>query len=134
MYEITDHLYYGGLEAASDHSQYSENGIEHVLQLTYEPPENGYPQDVTTHTYSMMDGPRNDENVFQNAAQKTVELLEANSRVFVHCSAGRSRSVCVAAAALGRLEGIRFETALDRVREAGPAGPHQTLIVHGRQF
>ena len=134
MYQITGRLYYGGLEVASEHDQYLENGIDHVIQLTYEPPEDGYPKDVTTHTYSMMDGPRNDENVFREAARNTAELLESNSRIFVHCSAGQSRSVCVAAAALGRFEQIPFETALKRVREAGPTGPHEALIARGRQF
>ena len=82
----------------------------------------------------MMDGPRNNENVFREAARNTVELLETNSRAFVHCPAGQSRSVCVAAAALGRFEQIPFETALERVREAGPTDPHEALIARGRQF
>ena len=94
MYQITDRLYYGGLEAAGEHDQYLENGIDHVIQLTYEPPENAYPKQVTTHTYSMMDGPRNDENVFREAARNTVELLESNSRVFVHCGRAESFGLC----------------------------------------
>lgn len=134
MYEITDNLYYGGLEDAGDSAPYREREIEHVIQLTYEPPGSGYPKDVEVHTFSMMDGPQNDEATFRAAVSKIVEILEANATVLVHCSAGRSRSVCVAAAALGQFEQLSFEEAFAQVEEVGPVSAHEALRVRAETY
>lgn len=55
MREVTEQLYYGGIESAADLAQYRRHGIEHVIQLTYEEPTGGYPDHVDVHTFSMMD-------------------------------------------------------------------------------
>ena len=132
MYKITNQLYYGGIEAAGDSTRLLEHGIEHVIQLTYESPEGGYPEYAQVHRFSMMDGPRNDKTVFLDAVSQTVELLEQDTHVLVHCSAGRSRSVCVAAASLCQVELIPFEDAFDRIRSNSPVNAHETLREHGR--
>ncbi|WP_254807898.1 dual specificity protein phosphatase family protein [Natronosalvus amylolyticus] len=130
MYEVSERLYYGGLEAAGTDLR---RDIDHVIQLTYESPEAGYPDDVSVHTFSMMDGPRNDETVFCGAVSKAVELLEQEYTVLVHCSAGRSRSTCVTAAAYARHESVSFENAMARVREAGPVNAHEALLRRGKR-
>ncbi|MFP9191202.1 dual specificity protein phosphatase family protein [Natrialbaceae archaeon A-CW1-1] len=132
MYEITNNLYYGDIESASDTQQCREYGISHIIQLTYERPDSGYPDDAEIHTFSMMDGPRNNEAVFQNAVSKIVELLDRRATVLVHCSAGRSRSTCVSAAALARSDSISFEQAIGHVRSAGPVNAHEALLLHGK--
>ena len=127
MYSITDRLYYRGLDSAGDLALYREHDIEHVVQLTYQPPDDGYPEDVDVHQFSMMDGPRNDETVFRAAVSKTVELLEGDSTVLVQCSAGRSRSVCVATAAFSRCKQLSFEDAFATVQKSGPVSAHDAL-------
>lgn len=129
MYEVSKRLYYGGLEASGAGRC---RDVDDVIQLTYESPEAGYPDDVSVHTFSMMDGPRNDETVFRDAVSKTVEMLEQENTVLVHCSAGRSRSTCVTAAAYARHESISFENAMARVSEAGPVNAHEALLCRGK--
>lgn len=132
--KISKNLYYGGIEAAGDREQYREYDIGHAIQLTYEEPENGYPPEVTVHTFSMMDGPQNDEDVFRSAVAKVVALLRDDAKILVHCSAGESRSACVAAAALGRFESMSFDEALAKVRKAGPVNAHESLLTRGRTY
>jgi protein-tyrosine phosphatase len=88
MHEVINHLYYSGIEAAADQDRYRQHDIEHVIQLTYEDPTGGYPDNVDVHTFSMMDGPQNDDRVFRAAVSKAVQLVERDHRLFVHCSAG----------------------------------------------
>ncbi|MFC7060082.1 dual specificity protein phosphatase family protein [Halovenus salina] len=132
MREVTEQLYYGGTESAANHDQYQRHGIEHVIQLTYEEPTGGYPDHVDVYTFSMMDGPQNNEDVFRAAVSKAVSLVGQGHRVLVHCSAGQSRSVCVTAATLSRVESLSFDEAFERLRETGPVNTHETLRDHGR--
>jgi protein-tyrosine phosphatase len=117
MRKVTEQLYYGGIESAADLEQYRRHDIEHVLQLTYEEPAGGYPDYVDVHTFSMMDGPQNDEAVFRAAVLKAVSLVEQDHRVLIHCSTGQSRSICVTAATLGRIEPLSFDEAFEKHRE-----------------
>lgn len=55
--------------------------------------------------------------------------------VLVHCSAGASGSVSVAAAALAAEEGLTLGEALVRVRGARvEADPHPALVGHARRY
>jgi hypothetical protein len=65
MHKITEKLCFGGIEAAADSDQHNRHGIDHVIQLAYSDPDVGCPTGVAIHTFSMIDGPWNDEGVFR---------------------------------------------------------------------
>ena len=117
MQEVTAGLFVADIEQAGDHARYDAHAITDVLKLTHEPPETGYPRSVTIHEFAMMDGPRNDQVILQRAVATAVDQLAAGGRVVIHCSAGASRSVAVAAATIAVRQDRRFETGLDVIRE-----------------
>ena len=119
MHRVAENLHVGGLDAAGDGAALRAAGIETVVSLTHDPPTGGYPDGVRVVREPMVDGPRNDATAFERVVDATRGTLAAGERTLVHCSAGSSRSVTVAAAALAGVT--------DRARggpvAAPPGGP-----------
>jgi atypical dual specificity phosphatase len=129
MHRVTDHLYVGGLEAAADGATLRAAGIEVVVGLTHSTPTDGYPAGPRVVREPMRDGPQNDAAAFERAVEATREAVAADRPTLVHCSAGSSRSVAVAAAALACASDRSLETAVERVIERRPpADPHPALV------
>jgi protein-tyrosine phosphatase len=133
MERVSKNLFVGDLQDAGSPGQHHRHGIESVVRLTHEDPEDGYPKHVEVYRYPLLDGPQHDPDTFQEAVFKTVELLESGSRVLVHCSAGASRSPTVAAAALTHHQETGFGEALEKVRETSSIKPHPALVETGEQ-
>ena len=133
MDRVGEGLYIADIEQAGTHRLYTDHGITAVVQLTYQPPDEGYPENVHHDQFEMMDGPRNDRQAMRAAIEKTVERLAAGERVVVHCAAGLSRSVGVAAGALSLHEGITFTDALQRIAEIKRVNIHDVVHQHARQ-
>jgi len=128
---VTDRLSISGSAAAGDHRQYRERGINAVVQLTHSEPEGGYPAGVAVHQHAMVDGPRNDAGTLQRAVARTVVLVCDEKHVLVHCSAGASRSVAVAGAALAVLDGEPTGAAVERVASArGAVNVHPAVLAN----
>jgi len=117
MDKITELLYLSDIEQAGQPESYGRHGISEVVKLTYNTPDDGYPDSVAVHEFSMMDGPRNDPEVMAEAAEMTASIMENGDAVLVHCSMGTSRSVGVAAAALAVYNDIKSEEGLNTLRE-----------------
>jgi atypical dual specificity phosphatase len=126
-------IYIGGSEDASDNTRIENEGIDAVVKLAYESPDNGYPDSVEVYEYSMTDGPKNDRERFKAAVKKLLELFEDGKTVFVHCSMGRSRSPTVSAAAIAVHEDVSFESALETIRSSRDIGPHAVLLRRGKR-
>jgi protein-tyrosine phosphatase len=126
-------LYIGDAIDASDHQKIKSRGVDSVVKLTYSGPDDGYPDSVDVHEYSMRDGPQNDPETFRQAVEHLRELFREGKTVFVHCNAGSSRSPTVSAAALALHEDVEFETALDTIRDSRDIQPHQALLNRGRE-
>lgn len=58
---------------------------------------------------------RCDQEVFDAAVERVIDLLEDGETVLVHCQQGRSRSAAVVACVLARREGIGLRTAFQRL-------------------
>lgn len=132
MNEVTSQLYVGDIQQAGRPQAYRRHEIEAVVQLTHSNPDNGYPDGVEVHQHAMRDGPQNDSARMTAAVSETVSLLESGHRVFVHCSAGASRSIAVVTGALAIHEGLPFEAAFDRVRTTRQVQVHPTVFEHAR--
>ena len=124
-------LYIGDSDDASDHAKIESEEVDAVLKLTYETPEDGYPDSVEVYEYSMTDGPKNDRERFEQAVRKLLDLFENGETVFVHCSMGTSRSPAVSAAAIAVYEDVSFESALETIRESREVNPHTVLLERG---
>lgn len=131
MDRVAEGLYVADIEAAGTPRLYSEHDITAVVQLTHRPPESGYPGAVEHVYHAMMDGPRNDRQTMAAAIEATADLLRRGERVLVHCSAGESRSVAVAAGVLSLRDGLTFPEALERVA-ASSARLHEAVRENAR--
>jgi len=126
---MTDYeLYIGDFQDASRPEKLQERGVNSVLKLTYQDPKEGYPDSVEVHEFIMVDGPRNEYEVFVEAVERLLELFESGNTVFAHCNAGMSRSPTVSAAAIALHESMEFESALDKIRESRNIQPHPALL------
>ena len=129
MHRVGENLYVSGSGPAADHGRLREAGIETVVGLTHESPSGGYPEGVRVVREPMMDGPRNDAEAFERAVDATRDALAAGRTTLVHCSAGSSRSVAVAATALACATDRGLERALGTVLDRRPpADPHPALV------
>jgi len=129
MHQVADGLYVGGIGAASEESALHDAGIEVVVGLTHDPPAGGYPDAVRVVREPMVDGPRNEAPAFERAVEATRDALTSDERALVHCSAGSSRSVAVAAAALTEATDRDLEAAFGQVVDRRPpADPHPALV------
>lgn len=90
--------------------------------------------------YNMSDGDtgyggRSDYKLFADAATDLYYRLKNGQSVLIHCHMGRSRSVSVATAALGRLLTLRRSDAYEIVRRYRPqAQPKQLLYGYIKQY
>ncbi|PSP99545.1 protein phosphatase [Halobacteriales archaeon QS_4_70_19] len=100
MHRVEDGLYVGGIEAAADGAILRAAGIRTVVALTHTEPTGGYPDEVYVVREPVRDGPDHDGVAFERAVAATRRALVAGEPTLVHCSAGSSRSVTVAATAL----------------------------------
>jgi atypical dual specificity phosphatase len=125
-------LYIGDILDASNHERIEKREIDSVLKLTYETPDDGYPNSVEVHEFSLTDGPQNDYERFKKAVEKLLELFDGGDTVFVHCSAGKSRSPTVSAAAIALHEDVEFRSAIETIRESRDINPHPILLKRGK--
>ena len=129
MHRVAENLHVGGLDAAGDGAALRAAGIETVVSLTHDPPTGGYPDGVRVVREPMVDGPRNDATAFERVVDATRGTLAAGERTLVHCSAGSSRSVTVAAAALAGVTDRGLAAALGAVlSRRPPADPHPAPV------
>lgn len=126
-------IYIGNSNDASDHARIENEGVDAVLKLTYEDPDNGYPDPVDVYEYNMTNSPKNDRERFEEAVKRLLELFEDGKTVFVHCSMGKSRSPTVSAAAIAVYEDVTFDSALETIRVSRDINPNAVLLNRGKR-
>ncbi len=125
---MREDLYVGDARDAENHETLAAAGVTAVVKLTRIEPEADYPTFTTVSEVPLIDGPQNDHADMETAVATLADLLDDDETVFVHCSAGASRSVTVAAGGLALEEGCSLSTALERVVETHPPShPHPAL-------
>lgn len=131
MTPIRDELYVGDIQHAARHENYERAGIDTVLSLAHAEPDRPYPESVRVERVPLLDGPQNDLADTRRAVETLHDRLTADETVFVHCSAGASRSVSVAAAGLALREGTETTVgdALDEIADRHPQShPHPAIV------
>lgn len=129
MDEVVDGLFVGAVGDAGDKALMCEYGVEAIISLTHDSPDDGFHSDLEVVRLPMKDGPQNDQQVFEQAVIHVLSRLRAGDNVLVHCSAGASRSPAVAATALALYKEVGLETALEQVaNRRNAADPHEAVI------
>jgi protein-tyrosine phosphatase len=135
MNAITDRIVVGDIRDAAAHDRLAAHEVSVVLTLTHSDPERAYPDSVRVVAVPMVDGPQNEFETFERAVDELRAALDAGETVFVHCTAGASRSVSVVAAALAVRENLPLPDAFAAVADERPvAQPHEALIRQAERY
>ena len=118
---ITDNIYLSDEEDASNRGTLEDHDIVYVISLTEE-----------EHIYTTIHHPikygDNPQTEFDQAVEYVRKAMDEDHNVIVHCVAGISRSSTVVTAALAAEQELRFNKALNQVKEGRPiANPHPDL-------
>jgi len=119
MDKITENLYISKalalLDLPVDHEFDEVVSLSHRDHLGIEPPE----PTTTGDRFVFPDGPH-DYEIFEAAVDYTIESLEREDKVLVHCQAGVSRSAGICTAVIAVREGIDAEHAREKINESRP--------------
>lgn len=104
-------------------------GVEAIIELADNEQLAVLPRELVRCRFPLSDGGDNPAWLLRLAAESVAVLLRAGVPVLVCCSAGMSRSVCVAAAGTALAEGRPLAEALASVAGSGPADVSPGLLV-----
>lgn len=96
-------------------------GVSAIVELADSEMFANLPRDLVRLRFPLSDGGDNPPWLIRLAIDATASLVRAGVPALVCCSAGMSRSVCVAAAALAVAEGRPCDEVLAEIAAAGPA-------------
>jgi protein-tyrosine phosphatase len=108
-------------------------GVGAVVELADSDQLATLPRELVRCRFPLSDGGDNPPWLLRLAAESVAALLRAGVPVLVCCSAGMSRSVCVAAAGVALAEGRPLSEALAAVAGSGPADVSPGLLVQVQQ-
>jgi len=108
-------------------------GVEAVVELADSEQLAVLPRELVRLRFPLSDGGDNPAWLLRLAAESVASLLRVGVPVLVCCSAGMSRSVCVAAAGVALAEGRPLAEALASVVGSGPADVSPGLLVQLQQ-
>jgi len=108
-------------------------GIEAVVELADSEPFAVLPRELVRCRFPLSDGGDNPAWLLRLAAETVATLLRAGVPLLICCSAGMSRSLCVAAAGMALAESRTLPEALKIVAGSGPADVSSGLLVQLRQ-
>ena len=103
-------------------------GVEAIVELADSEQLAELPRELIRFRFPLSDGGTNPLWLLRFAAEAVAALLRANVPALVCCSAGMSRSVCVAAAGVSLVECRPLPEALDLVVGVGPADVSPSLL------
>ena len=104
-------------------------GIEAVVELADNEQLAILPRELIRCRFPLSDGGDNPSWLLRMAAESVASLLRAGMPVLVCCSAGMSRSVCVAAGGIALAEGRPLPESLIAVVGSGPSDVSPGLLM-----
>jgi hypothetical protein len=103
-------------------------GIEAVIELADSDTFATLPRELIRCRFPLADGSGNPSWLLRLAAETLAAMLREGVPVLVCCSAGMSRSICLAAAALALTEGKTLAVSLKEIAVTGPADVSPALL------
>ena len=113
-------LFIGNALDARDLRQLHDNGIGAVVDLAINEPPAQLARDMIYCRIPINDGDGNTNSIITFAVQCVVALMHDHNRTMVACSAGMSRSLAVAAAALAITTGREPDDCLTFIATGAP--------------
>ena len=98
-----------------------DSEIEAVIELADSEPMATLPRELIRCRFPLSDGGDNSPAILRLAAETTARLIRARVPTLICCSAGMSRSICVAAAGIAIAEKRSFAESVMLVAQRGPA-------------
>ena len=95
--KITDKIYLGDIDGASDFDYFSKEKINNVLSIINRPPDYSDEKNINHKINSIEDF--DDENIIKYF-KECIEFIEKADKIFVHCMCGISRSSAIVIAYL----------------------------------
>jgi hypothetical protein len=108
-------------------------GIEAVIELADSEPFPVLPRELVRCRFPLSDGGDNPPWLLRMAVQSVAALLRSEIPVLVCCSAGMSRSVCVAAGGVALADDRPIHESLLSVAGSGPADVSPGLLMQLQQ-
>jgi hypothetical protein len=109
-------------------------GVQAVVELADNEPMAVLPRELVRCRFPLSDGGDNPQWLVRLAAETVAAFLRAEVPVLISCSAGMSRSPCVAAAGLALAERRAFVDCLAEVISDAPADVSPGLLLHLRRL
>ena len=110
-----------------------ETDLKAVVELADNEPFAVLPRELIRCRFPLSDGGDNPEWLLRLAVESVATLLRAGVPLLVCCSAGMSRSVCVAAGGIARAEGRPLDEAFAEVVASGAVDVMPSLWEQMRQ-
>lgn len=136
MDQITNNLWIGDIQ---DVRERSTSQFERVITVCQENVEDNV--GCRYDFFNMSDGPANgyggdsSYEMFHEAAITLLGALTYGENVLIHCHMGQSRSVSVAAAVLGVMHGVNYQSSFELIEDNRPqAHPEPHLRDHAETF
>ena len=107
--------------------------VEAVVELADSEPMAMLPRELVRYRFPLSDGGDNALALLRLASDSVARLLREGVPTLVCCSAGMSRSICVAAAGIAIAEGRPLMDALTLVVDSGPADVSPLLLAQMRR-
>lgn len=104
-------------------------GVEAVVELADNEPLATLPRELIRLRFPLSDDEANPAWLLRLAVDSVAALIRAGAPTLLCCSAGMSRSLCVAAAGIASVEGRSFSEVLAALAGAGPADVSPGLFV-----
>jgi protein-tyrosine phosphatase len=135
IYPVTQLLpefWIGTIDDAMKLSVGNPLGIEEVLNVCGE--DYTHAPGVNYTIFNLEDGHEIPEEIFWQIVKLGEECLVSGKRTLIHCHAGRSRSVAIAACIMSQLGKVDFESALRFIKRRRPiAFPHHKILLSCRK-
>lgn len=138
MHKITDNLWIGDI---LDAEQGDTSRFDAVITVCQDSVADNV--GCTYHLFRLSDGPPEEGSknpgmfeydLFESAVDAVISHIESNDVVFVHCHAGRSRSVTVSATALAETRNITLEEAFETISDVRRIQPNEEIVEFARRY
>jgi protein-tyrosine phosphatase len=114
-------LWIGHAGDVRDPAQILEAGISAVVCVVQSEPPPALPRELVYCRFPLIDGTGNPLWLLRAAVETVARFLRSGTPTLVHCSAGISRSVAIAAAAVAVASDCSFAEGLLAATESGPS-------------
>ncbi len=112
-------LWFGHVGDVRDLRALLSTGIQAAVDLALNEPPAVLPRELIYCRFPLIDGVGNPQWLLRAAVDCVAAVLQSDIPTLVYCSAGMSRSPCIAAAAIARIRGCPADEALIWVAKSG---------------